>query len=71
MELSEEEIRKRLAEAEFTSKETFEREDGKALLKEWGVEGDYIGVGHCALGYAAENGEAPAKPHKEGYIVRV
>ena len=35
------------------AKETFEREDGKALLKEWGVEGDYIGVGHCILGYPA------------------
>ena len=34
------------------AKETFEREDGKALLKEWGVEGDYIGIGHCILGYA-------------------
>lgn len=32
-------------------RETFEREDGKALLREWGVEGDYIGVGACILGY--------------------
>lgn len=32
-------------------KETFEREDGKALLKEWGIEGEYVGVGSCILGY--------------------
>lgn len=32
-------------------KETFEREDGKALLKEWGIEGEYTGVGSCILGY--------------------
>lgn len=51
------------------AKEVFASEEGKALLKEWGVEGDYVGVGHCILGYAKE--EAPAKPRKEDYIVRV
>ena len=34
-------------------------------------EGDYAGIGHCILGYAAEGGEAPAKPRKEDYVVRV
>ncbi len=29
----------------------FESEEGKALLKEWGVTGDYAGVGCCILGY--------------------
>lgn len=53
------------------AREVFDSEEGKAMLKAWGIEGDYAGVGHCALGYAAENGEAPAKPRKEGYIVRV
>ena len=33
------------------TKEMFESEEGKALLKEWGIEGDYIGVGSCILGY--------------------
>lgn len=51
------------------AKEVFESEDGKALLKEWGVEGDYVGVGHCILGYAKE--EAEVKPRKENYIIRV
>ena len=41
------------------------------MLKKWGIEGDYAGIGHCILGYAAEGGEAPAKPRKEDYIVRV
>ena len=45
--------------------------EGKALLKKWGIEGDYAGIGHCILGYAAEGGEAPAKPRKEDYVVRV
>ena len=30
--------------------EVFEKEEGKALLKKWGVEGKYIGVGNCILG---------------------
>ncbi len=34
-------------------------EDGKALLKKWGVEGDYEGIGHCVLGY-------PARSRSEG-----
>ena len=32
------------------AKEEFASPEGKALLKKWGVEGDYIGVGHCILG---------------------
>ena len=53
------------------AREVFETEEGKALLKSWGIEGDYAGIGHCVLGYAAENGEAPAKPRKDNYIIRV
>ena len=52
------------------AKEEFESEEGKALLKKWGVEGDYIGVGHCILGYAKDEPK-PAAPRKEGYVVRV
>lgn len=51
------------------AKEVFESEEGKELLKKWGIEGDYEGIGHCILGYAAE--EAIAKPRKENYIYRV
>lgn len=52
------------------AKEEFETPEGKALLKELGIEGDYEGIGHCILGYAA--GEEPAaKPRKEHYIYRV
>ena len=36
------------------AREVFDSEEGKALLKKWGVEGDYIGVGHCILGYPAD-----------------
>ena len=52
------------------AKEELETEEGKALLKQWGLEGEYIGVGHCILGYPAEEPK-PAAPRKAGYIVRV
>ncbi len=52
------------------AKEEFESGEGKALLKEWGIEGDYEGVGHVILGYAAEAPVEPA-PRKENYVYRV
>ena len=33
------------------AKEMFESAEGKALLKEWDVEGDLEGIGCCILGY--------------------
>ena len=35
------------------ARETFEMPEWQEWLKAIGVEGDYIGVGHCALGYPA------------------
>lgn len=41
------------------AKEEFESERGKEILKELGITGDYVGVGHCILGYpASEPGKA-------------
>ena len=52
------------------AKEEFEAEEGKALLKSLGIEGDYEGIGHCALGYA--DGDAPASlPRREGRVYRI
>ena len=51
------------------AKEMFETEEGKQLLAEWGVQGDYIGSGHCILGYPDE--EPAMKPRKENYIYYV
>ena len=50
--------------------EEFQSEEGKALLKKWGIEGDYEGIGHCILGY--RDCEYPkAAPRKEDMVVRV
>ena len=52
------------------AKQEFDSEEGKALLKELGIEGDYEGIGHCILGYP-EGACRPAAPRKENYIYKV
>ena len=49
------------------AKEEFESDFGKEILKKLGIEDEYEGIGHCALGYAAEPAKAPA-PRKENYV---
>lgn len=49
------------------AKEEFESEFGKAILDKLGITGDYEGIGHCALGYAAEPAK-DAAPRKENYV---
>lgn len=51
------------------AREVFAADEGKALLKKWGIEGDYIGVGNCILGYPDE--EPTAKPRKKNYVYYV
>ena len=49
------------------AKEEFEDGFGKEILKELGITEEYEGIGHCALGYAAEPAR-PAAPRKENYV---
>ena len=49
------------------AKEEFESDFGKGILKRLGIEGEYEGIGHCALGYAAEPAK-DAAPRKENYV---
>lgn len=52
------------------AKEEFDSEEGKALLKKWGIEGDYAGIGHLILGY--RDGDYPeTRERKENYIYKV
>jgi len=48
--------------------EEFESDEGKAILKELGIADEYRAVGHCLIGYAAEEAK-PAAPRKENRIV--
>lgn len=52
------------------AKEEFESEEGKELLKKWGIEGEWEGIGHCIIGYPVDPIPAPV-PIKEGRIIRV
>ncbi len=52
------------------ARETFEREEGKALLKKLGIEGEYEGIGNCVLGYPKAATPA-AKPRKENWVYYV
>lgn len=45
------------------AKEEFEQDEWKAFLKELGVEGEWEGIGHCAIGYA--DGEVPAAAERK------
>lgn len=52
------------------AKEEFESEVGKELLRQWGIEGEYEGIGHCAVGYVG--GPYPTvRPRKENYVYYV
>ncbi len=51
------------------ARQEFESEEGKALLRKWGVPENYVGIGHCILGYRDGEKQAAA-PRKEDYIIR-
>ena len=43
------------------AREEFETDEYRQLLKDLGVEGEWLGIGHCAVGYADGEIPAPAK----------
>lgn len=49
------------------AKEEFESPEGKKILKDLGIEGEYEGIGHLILGYASQ-AAAEAAPRKENYV---
>ncbi len=52
------------------TRQMFETEGGKDLLRKWGVTGDHIGVGSCILGYP--DCEHPkAAPRKDNFVIWV
>ena len=52
------------------AKEVFDSPEGKEILKELGIEGEYEGIGNCILGYT--EGEYPVtRARKENYIYMV
>lgn len=52
------------------AKEEFNSEEGKAILKSIGIEGDYEGIGHCIVGYADEEPRQPAE-RKKSFVYEI
>ena len=52
------------------ARQEFDSDEGKALLKKWGIEGDYAGIGHCILGYHDDNYPSAA-PRKKDFVTYV
>ena len=52
------------------AKQTFETEEGKAILASLGVEGEWEGVGNCVIGYAEGEPKEP-KPRKENWVYKI
>ena len=52
------------------AKEEFESDYGKELLRSLGIQGDYVGIGNCIIGYPAEEPASPAK-RKDGFVYYV
>ena len=52
------------------AKEEFDSDEGKEILRELGIMGEWEGIGHCIVGIP--DGDLPeAKPRKEGRVVWV
>ena len=51
------------------AQQMFASDEGKALLRKWGLREDLKGVGNCILGYPEEVPEA--RPRRDGRIVKI
>lgn len=49
------------------AKEIFASAKGNELLRKWGIEGEYEGIGHVVVGYPAVEAKE-AKPRKTDYV---
>ena len=55
----------------YRARETFNTTEGKELLKKWGIEGDYEGIGNVILGYGFLEGKKEPAARKENYVIRI
>lgn len=52
----------------YRAREVFNSDEGKTLLKKWGIEGDYEGIGNVILGYGVPKGKK--KPPEKRKLYR-
>ena len=51
------------------AKQVFDSDEGKKILAELGIEGDYEGIGNCILGYPAAEPK-PAAERCDGRVIK-
>lgn len=51
------------------ARQMFESEEGKSLMKQWGLPETMKAIGNCILGY--KDAEPMEKPRKEGRIIKI
>ena len=56
-------------QAKILVQETWSYTPWDKRLKKWGIEGEYIGIGNCILGYKDEHPEM--KKRKDNYVYYV
>ena len=49
------------------AREVFETEEGRAILRDLGIEGDLVGIGNCIVGYP-DCDYPVTRPRKENYV---
>lgn len=52
------------------AKEIFNSAEGQQMLADWGIDGDYEGIGFCVVGYPARE-PATRAPRKPNYVYHV
>ena len=51
------------------AKEEFESAEGKKILADLGITGEYEGIGHCIVGYPAVDAYHVQSPRKADYVI--
>ena len=54
----------------YRAREVFDTPEGRALMKEWGLDENYEGIGNCILGYGCKEGFREIAPRKADYVIR-
>lgn len=52
------------------AKEMFDSEEGRQMLRTFGIDGDYEGIGFCVVGYPSKELPSP-RPRREGRVFRI
>ena len=55
----------------YRAREVFQTSEGQKLMKQWGIDSAYEGVGNVILGYGKPEGKKAAAQRKEDYIRKI